>query len=142
MQKTIYILIFFLATTVAWTQIRCRGLVLSEQKIPVANASVLVKNNNDHIMYYGFTDEKGRYKISIDKEGNFVIEVNKLGFDKQQQPLKVNNSQKEYEVNFTLTETGEVLEDMVIEIDNPIQLRGAIPWYMMPKPLLPDVNRW
>src|SRR5690606_1138082 len=49
---------------------------------------------------------------------------NKMGFVKQQQPLNITNDKKEYTFTFILEESNEILEDLVIEIDNPIKLRG------------------
>src|SRR5690606_29283460 len=43
---------------------------------------------------------------------------------KQQQPLTVTKDKKEYHLTITLEESTELLEDLVIEIDNPIQVRG------------------
>ncbi|MGV0856967.1 carboxypeptidase-like regulatory domain-containing protein [Empedobacter brevis] len=124
MHKKIYLILFFLFSILGWGQTKCTGTVVSSEKMPISNASVLVKDSNDHIVNYGFTNEKGNYELAIDKEGEFVIEVNKMGFDKQQQSLQVTASQKNYKLHFILSETIETLEELVIEIDNPIQLRG------------------
>ncbi|MEG0850466.1 MAG: TonB-dependent receptor [Flavobacterium sp.] len=125
MPKTLYTLLFVLLTTISvHAQTICKGTVVSNAKEPILNASVLIKDAADNILQFGFTNAKGTFSINAESEGTFVVEVNKMGFEKQQQPLSIIKSVKEYNLTFTLEESNEVLEDLVIEIDNPIQLRG------------------
>src|SRR5690606_23274179 len=77
-----------------------------------------------NILQFGFTNAQGIFNIQTESEGSFSVEVNKMGFVKQQQPLTITKDKKEYNLTFTLEESVEELEDLVIEIDNPIQLRG------------------
>ncbi|UUV20992.1 TonB-dependent receptor [Paenimyroides aestuarii] len=121
----ILITLFLLFTTVyLHAQTVCKGTVVSVAKVPISNASVLIKNTEDHILQFGFTNAQGNFSIQTENEGSFVVEVNKMGFEKQQQPITITKDKKEYNLLFTLEESNEVLEDLVIEIDNPIQLRG------------------
>lgn len=124
MQKYFYILLSLFTLTISWGQTHCRGIVLSSQKTPLTNAAILIKDHNNNILNYGFTNQEGQFELQIEKEGEFTIEVNKIGYDKQIQNLQVTASQQVYKFNFVLSESTEILEDMVIEIDNPIQLRG------------------
>ncbi len=125
MPKTLITLLLLLLTTVPLqAQTVCRGTVVTFNKAPIVNASVLIKDVQDHILQFGFTNAQGTFSINTETEGTFVVEVNKMGFNKQQQPLTITKDKKEYALAFTLEESSEILEDLVIEIDNPIQLRG------------------
>src|SRR5690554_2786181 len=125
MPKTLITFLIALLTTVSLqAQTVCKGKVVSEANEPIPNASVLIKNSEDHILQFGFTNAQGVFNIQIENEGSFVVEVNKMGFVKQQQPLTVTKDKKEYHLTITLEESTELLEDLVIEIDNPIQVRG------------------
>ncbi|HLV15041.1 MAG TPA: carboxypeptidase-like regulatory domain-containing protein, partial [Xanthomarina sp.] len=125
MPKTLITFLIALLTTVSLqAQTVCKGKVVSEANEPIPNASVLIKNSEDHILQFGFTNAQGVFNIQIESEGSFVVEVNKMGFVKQQQPLTVTKDKKEYNLTITLEESTELLEDLVIEIDNPIQVRG------------------
>lgn len=124
MPKTLITLFLLLTTVFLQAQTVCKGTVLNVNKEPVANASVLIKNAEDHILQFGFTNAQGSFSIQTENEGSFVVEVNKMGFEKQQQPIIITKDKKEYNLLFTLDESTEVLQDLVIEIDNPIQLRG------------------
>src|SRR5690606_27048604 len=125
MSKTLSTLLFILLTTVSLhAQTVCKGTVISNAKEPIPNVSVLIKDASDNILQFGFTNAKGAFSINTENEGSFVVEVNKMGFEKKQQPLNITKNSKEYNLTFTLEESNEVLEDLVIEIDNPIQQRG------------------
>jgi len=114
-----------LVTTVPLqAQTVCKGTVVNLNKEAVPNASVLIKDTNDNILQFGFTNVQGSFSITTENQGSFVVEVNKMGFVKQQQPLSITKDKKEYSFAFTLEESNELLEDLVIEIDNPIKLRG------------------
>jgi len=124
MPKTLLTFLLLLTTVSLQAQTVCKGKVVSEANEPIPNASVLIKNSEDHILQFGFTNARGVFNIQIENEGSFVVEVNKMGFVKQQQPLTVTKDKKEYNLTITLEESTELLEDLVIEIDNPIQVRG------------------
>ena len=125
MPKTLIALLTALFTTISLqAQTVCKGTVVIFDKQPVANASVLIKDSADNILQFGFTNTRGIFNIQTENEGSFSVEVNKMGFVKQQQPLTITKDKKEYNLTFTLEESVEELEDLVIEIDNPIQLRG------------------
>ena len=124
MPKTLITLLLLFTTVSLHAQTVCKGTVVSVAKVPISNASVLIKNTEDHILQFGFTNAQGSFSIQTENEGSFVVEVNKMGFEKQQQPITITKDKKEYNLLFTLEESTEVLQDLVIEIDNPIQLRG------------------
>src|SRR5690606_175681 len=86
--------------------------------------SILIKNDDDLIVKFGFTNDNGEFSIIIEQEGSFLIEVNKMGYNKLQQSLDIHSDQREYLLSFVLEDTSEELEELVIEIDNPVKLRG------------------
>ena len=123
-KNSIIILLLLLTTVSLQAQTVCKGTVVSLAKEPIPNASVLIKNQEDHILHFGFTNAQGIFTINTETVGEFIVEVNKMGFVKQHQPITITKDKKEYNLTFTLEESVEQLEDLVIEIDNPIQLRG------------------
>lgn len=123
-KNSIIILLLLLTTVSLQAQTVCKGTVVSLTKEPIPRASVLIKNQEDHILHFGFTNAQGIFTINTENVGEFIVEVNKMGFVKQQKTLTITKDKKEYNLTFTLEESNEILEDLVIEIDNPIQLRG------------------
>src|SRR5690554_6833160 len=123
-KNSIIILLLLLTTVSLQAQTVCKGTVVSLTKEPIPRASVLIKNQEDHILHFGFTNAQGIFTINTENVGEFIVEVNKMGFVKQQKTLTITKDKKEYNLTFTLEESNEILEELVIEIDNPIQLRG------------------
>src|SRR5690606_36737581 len=122
--KYFYVFIKLLFSYLAQAQTYCLGTVYNEFEETLPNTAVLEKDTDDNILQFGFTDTKGTYKIGIEAEGKMLVEVNKMSYVKQQQTLTVTKDQKEYQVDFILESSAEVLQDIVIEIENPIKQRG------------------
>src|SRR5690606_19196261 len=111
--KHFYVFILLLFSYLAQAQTYCVGTVYNEFEETLPNTSVLIKDTDGNILHFGFTDTKGTYKIGIEAEGELVIEVNKMSYVKQQQTLTVTKDQKEYQVDFILESSAEVLQDIV-----------------------------
>lgn len=122
--KKLIVILFIVFVSSAKAQTTLGGTVTDDFGEHINNASVLVKDNEDHILQYGFTNSQGQYDIQIENEGEFIVEVNKIGFLKGVKALTVTRDKKQYTLDFVLQERLEELEELVIEIDNPIQLRG------------------
>ena len=59
------------------------GSVLGAQEEPLQSATVVLLSQADStLVSFGLTDEQGRYKIMDVKEGQFLIQVTFLGYDK------------------------------------------------------------
>ncbi len=118
--------LFFLLLCFQWVQAQTmlNGKVIDDSNQPIFNASVLVKHEADNILYFGFTDQQGAYSIEIESKGNFVVEVKKIGFARSFETLRVTPDQKKYTIEFVLDKNVEELKEIVIEVKNPIQLRG------------------
>ena len=95
MPKKLITLVLLVLTTVSLhAQTVCKGTVVNLNKDPVTNASVLIKDTNDNILQFGFTNAQGAFSITTENQGSFVVEVNKMDFVKQQQPLNITNDKK------------------------------------------------
>lgn len=123
-KKIIIIIINIFFFTSLSAQTKCIGKIKNFNEEAIFNASVICKNYEGHIINFSFTDDEGNFSINTEKEGTFLIEVNKSGFVKQQKELKVDKNIKIYQLDFILEENSEILDDLIIEIDNPIKQMG------------------
>lgn len=124
MLKNLVLIGLFFVCQAVFSQTTLGGTVTDGFGDQINNASVLIKDSEDHILQFGFTSNKGQYDIQIENEGEFVVEVNKIGFVKGVKALTVTRDKKQYSLDFVLQEQSEELRELVIEIDNSIQLRG------------------
>lgn len=80
--KKLIVILFIVFVSSAKAQTTLGGTVTDDFGEHINNASVLVKDNEDHILQFGFTNNQGQYDIQIENEGEFVVEVNKMGYEK------------------------------------------------------------
>ena len=120
------VLIFFLTMTLnySWSQTRLEGNVVSTENLPISNASVVIRNSDNRITNYAFTNEEGNYTIILNYHGKILIEINKLGFEKIAKTITITKTQKNLQSKIVLQENSTLLEDIIIKIDNPVQVRG------------------
>ncbi|RRJ90342.1 hypothetical protein EG240_08810 [Paenimyroides tangerinum] len=124
MGRIIFIILTLLTTVPLLAQTEFKGTVSSMENEVLPNVSVIVKNTEDKILHFGFTKPNGEFSIAVNDLGTFVVEVNSLGYVKQIAQITIKAEDKKFTKNFVLEQSTEILEDMVIEIDNPIKLRG------------------
>ncbi len=117
-------LLFLLFPILNFAQTICKGHVLDTDKQPIISASILVKDANDAILHFGFTDAKGDYKVAMDTEGDFILEISKMGFQKSTSTLKVTKAKTEYIQNVVLETKIEELDNIVITTEAAIQQRS------------------
>ncbi len=66
-------------------------------------------------MKFAIADHLGRYKLELDKETNYTITVNYIGFEGITLEYNYQNAPTTY--NFILTPKDELLEEIVIDYD-------------------------
>lgn len=123
MFKTIlfFLLLLFSFPVLGQTILTGKITVASGETLP--GASVIVKNNDGKFMAYGISQENGNYTLTIKEAGEFIFEVNSLGFEKQNEKILVVDG-KNITRNFKLNESKEALKELIIEAERPVKRRG------------------
>lgn len=124
-QQVLKFLIFsllFLLSLKAAAQSQISGKVSTALGETLQGASVMVKNDKDKLIAYTISTADGLYFIDIKEPGTYTIEAIYLGFVKQMQTLKISDSKAI--INFMLKESEEVLNEIIIEHEEPVKLRG------------------
>jgi len=98
------------------------GKVTSASGAVLPGASIMVKSDEDKLIAYAISEADGTYLIDINQSGTYTVEAIYLGFTKQKQTLKI--SKDSVGINFLLEESKEVLDEIVIEYEQPVKLRG------------------
>ncbi len=122
MHKYFLLAIFFLMALPALSQTVVSGTIASASGETLPGASVVIKNNDGKIIAYGITGENGTYSISLKEAGDFTIEANFLGFERQR--LKLTPEGKNITQDFSLNESDEVLKEVVIAAEAAVKRRG------------------
>jgi len=121
--KTISFFIFLLASMPVLAQTQLTGKIAAASGETLPGASVVVKNSEGKFAAYGISQENGSYTVAIKQAGEYTLEVNFLGYEKQSQKITLADG-KNLTQNFTLKESEEQLKELVIEAEQPVRLHG------------------
>lgn len=114
MKKDIIVILLFIFTFNSYCQdYILKGVVKDSLQNPLSYANVVTEPvNKSTDLKFAITDEKGRYKIELQK-GDYTIKVSYLGFISKTIPLSIKNNTIK---DFILTEKNNNLEEVVIEM--------------------------
>ncbi|PZR23541.1 MAG: hypothetical protein DI539_02750 [Flavobacterium psychrophilum] len=115
--------LFFLISLSVFGQTAITGKITDASGETLPGASVIVKNTEGKFIAYGITQENGSYSLTVKEAGEYTLEANFLGFEKQSLKITVING-KYMTQNFMLKESQEVLKEVVIEAEAPVKLKG------------------
>ena len=87
-------------------------------------SSVLLKDKSQNIAAYAISSDNGGYVLEVKQPGDYMLEVNFLGFEMQVVTVTVAAKDKTITKHFTLKEGGALLKEVVIEADQPVKRRG------------------
>ena len=122
MQKKIVATLFFLFSLPIFGQVALNGKITAASGEVLPGASVILKNSESKIISYGITQDNGIYSLIVKEGGDYTIEANFLGYEKQ--GLKITVANKDITQNFILKESQEQLKELVIEANQPVKRRG------------------
>jgi hypothetical protein len=117
-----YFFFFFLGgflLSSAQTEIKGTVKDSSGNGISFLNIFIHPKNNNT-VIAYSYTNNQGKYTITVKSSGDFILNVSGLAYKKKQVPFVIDsiNPQKEIITDITLKEESFTLDDVVINVDN------------------------
>lgn len=114
--KTLISLIVFLSITSMSFAQTLSGVVKTTDELPLENTNVMAKPKDGKAgMKFAIADHLGRYKLELDKETNYTITVNYIGFEGITLEYNYQNAPTTYD--FILTPKDELLEEIVIDYD-------------------------
>ncbi len=112
---TLIAVILFSSFTYAQIKVTIRGKVTDEKGAPILGAAVYLNNNQGTI-----TEDDGSYEIKSVEPGSYNITASFLGFDSQTKFNIIIKSKGNPSFDFTLIESNEQLDEVVISNENKI----------------------
>ncbi|MFY0631527.1 MAG: carboxypeptidase-like regulatory domain-containing protein [Flavobacteriaceae bacterium] len=105
-------------------QTRISGLVIDKSNNPLYSVSVVLKNKeNNSIVSYTYTDEKGNYIISVEKVGSYNLTFSSLGLEKKVVDIRIEPSQKGLKINVELQDNPFELKEIVVKAELPMTVK-------------------
>lgn len=108
--KTICLMVLFLISSRVWAQTQISGKIAERGK-SISEVIVTVRNRENAIIAYCFSDSLGRYAVSFTSNSDSVT-VGHTGFNIKQKPVKLANRPQVYDFN-VLLESHEIAEVFV-----------------------------
>jgi len=111
--KTLTTLLFLLFTSLSFSQ-TLTGVVRSTEGELLENTNVMAKAKDGKTgMKFAIADHLGRYRLELDKETNYTITVNYIGYEGVSLDYLYETPTSNYD--FILTPKNELLEEIVID---------------------------
>ena len=117
LKRSIALFAFILITSYAYSQVTTtiRGKVIDEKGAPLFGVTVYLNNNQG-----ASTEENGTYEIKNVVPGSYNMTVSYVGFTSQTKFNIIIKSKGNPAFNFTLIESAEELDEVVISNENKI----------------------
>ena len=122
MRNKLLVLLLFPILILA-QEIKISGTIKDNQNRGIESASVLVYDNLDNTLSYGYSDAKGNYNLVFEKPTNSIIKVSvvSLGYSKKNMTIDLTLKSNLYQ-SFILEEKTEYLKEVVIEANQKIRI--------------------
>jgi len=120
--RFLFILLFLSLPLFSQTEISGKITAASGEVLP--GASVLLKDKDQKITAFAITGDGGSYLLETKQPGEYSLEANFLGYEKQAVPVTILATNKTITKHFTLKEGGALLKEVVIEAEAPVKRKG------------------
>lgn len=112
----------FLFSLPLYSQERVSGHVLDFNKNPVVGANIVVANEQEKILVYGFTNNNGFFSIDLPEDipSKVLVIASGLGFETSRHFITVKPNKSEYRVTFVLNEKLEHLDEVTLKPNEKI----------------------
>ena len=111
--------------TFAQIKVTIKGKVTDEKGAPILGASVFLSNNQGNI-----TEEDGSFKINNVVPGSYNITASFLGYASQTKFNIIIKSKGNPTFDFSLVESSEELEEIVVSNQNRISRPKKLPYLL------------
>ena len=118
------ILCFFLAPHFLFAQTTLTGIVKDEKRNPVPFANVFLKpDNNQAIVGYGQSDEKGNYLIRTGKTGKIWINFSALSYKTVRLSVELTDSTRIITKNATMVFEPIAINEVIVSADKSMVIK-------------------
>ncbi|MFI1744324.1 carboxypeptidase regulatory-like domain-containing protein [Thalassobellus sediminis] len=120
--KKIILLMLLLVAGVNFAQIKVEGVVKDSIGEPLELANVIAINQETQKLdSYGITNDAGRYKLSLEKNSTYKLQVSYIGMKTGQEDIKTLDS--DITQNFTL-QNDNTLDEIELVYEMPVTIKG------------------
>lgn len=104
-------------------QTRINGTINDDKDEPIISASVILKDSTGKVFSYTYSNGFGKFELSTNKKGKFILTANSMGFEIKSIDLLIDNKEIQ-DVNFNLTPKINELTEVIVTSTRPITIDG------------------
>ncbi len=123
-QLHLIIILFFCGIKFCFSQTIIEGSIKNSNKNPIPYANVLIKKDSIlSILDFSYSDERGSYKLKIEKEGYYSLSFSSLGYETKVVKIQIKKPKLEITQDIILFEKPFSLDEVIITSDKPIKVK-------------------
>lgn len=123
--KHLFLLIICCFTAIfSYSQTSVTGKILDDKKNVIPFSNVLLKNSENSIVAYTFSDEDGSYEIKINNHGNFNLVISAMGFERKTILIEITENAKNMNFDVVLKEMPFELNEVIVNATKPITIKN------------------
>ncbi|WP_299889026.1 TonB-dependent receptor [uncultured Lacinutrix sp.] len=120
--KNIFTLLLLLVTSTTIAQIKFEGVVKDSIGSPLELANVVAINQETKVMdSYGITNDQGKFRLSLEKNSTYNIQVSYIGFKTSEEVLETKESSISKDFNLKID---NALEEVELVYEMPVTISG------------------
>lgn len=113
-----------LSFSFSYSQIVIKGELIDNKNQSITSASIILKDKADKIITYSYSDEFGKYFLTLNKTGQFIISVSSMGFEQKSIDVKIEDINVIKTIDFILMPKFTELKEIIIESKRPITIKN------------------
>ena len=128
----LYLIVFVFPLTLLGQTIELSGKVQDTMQLPLANANILAKPiaSTSRSIQFSITDNGGNYKLHLEQEQTYSIEISYLGYQKITDTINLNSDTVK---NYTMIASNLSLEEIILTERVPVKVREDTITYRVEK---------
>lgn len=104
-------------------QTNIKGAIKDDKDAPIISASVILKDSTGKVISYTYSNSFGKFNLSTNKKGKFILTANSMGFEIQSIEVLIDVKEIQ-DVIFNLTPKINELTEVIVTSDRPITVDG------------------
>ncbi|PNQ73927.1 TonB-dependent receptor [Hanstruepera neustonica] len=120
--KKFFFMLLIAASSTAFAQVKIEGVVKDSIGNPLELANVIAINQETNKLdSYGITNDQGRYKLSLEKNTNYKLQVSYIGMKTADE--SISTTDQDITKNFTLANDNS-LDEVELIYEMPVTIKG------------------
>jgi hypothetical protein len=119
-----FLALFSIFNFSVYSQTKLLGQVRNELDEEIISSSVILKDSNNKIIFYTFTDNAGKYSLTTDKIGSFILTASSVGFEPKTVEFIINKINEPKTIDFILIPKVIALKEVILRTKRPITIKN------------------